>query len=1788
MGKPLLNIKTHICILLLFFAQKQQILAQCTNSDFEDGTFNGWTGTYGDGTCTGTLTNGVCSGCYTPDPYQHNTLNVGPNDQPSNGPAGYNHFIMTSGFDPIAGGTNLPVVYAPGSYSVRLGDAHANDAGHGGGESLKYRFTVTPNNCNFIYHYAVVLKDGGHTNSQQPYFKIGMVDGNNNPINCATYNVDATTAQTIGGFVTMGLISYKTWSTVSIPLNNYIGQTVSIQFTTRDCAPNGCEGAHWAYAYIDADCGPLQIGSSSPTICNGQNITLTAPDGEATYSWSGPGIISGANSQQCIVNMAGNYTVNMTTFGTVPCNFSLSTTIAVSPNNLTANFSTASLCAGIPTAFTDNSTPTGSATVWAWDFNNDGITDASTQNPTHTFATPGTYPVRLHIGSPPCIADTIISVVVSPVPTSAFTTTSPVCAGANAVITYTGTAPANATYNWNFAGGTIVSGSGQGPYQVNWTSSGVKNITLTDIATGCSSPLTTVPVTVNPIPVLAVSPDIAICAGSSTALTAAGATTYSWAPTAGLSGITGAGITATPVSTTTYAVTGTSLGCIDSASVTVSIKPIPTSIFTTTSPVCAGANAVITYTGTAPANAAYNWDFAGGTIVSGSGQGPYQVNWSTAGIKNVTLMVVVNGCSSPVTTMPVTVNPIPVVTVSPDIAICAGSGTSLTAAGATTYSWTPTVGLSGNTGTSLTATPAATTTYTVTGSSLGCSNSATVTVTVNPIPVLAVSPDIAICAGSSAALTAAGATTYSWAPTAGLSGITGASITASPVSTTTYAVTGTSLGCIDSASVTVSIKPIPTSIFTTTSPVCAGANAFITYTGTAPANATYNWNFAGGTIVSGSGQGPYQVNWSTAGIKNVTLMVVLNGCSSPVTTMPVTVNPIPVVTVSPDIAICAGSGTALTAAGATTYSWAPTAGLSGITGAGITATPASTTMYVVTGTSLGCIDSASVTVSIKPIPTSGFTAISPVCAGVSSVITYTGNAPANSTYAWNFAGGTIISGSGYGPYQVKWSTGGIKNISLTVTTNGCSSIVTTIPVTVNSIPIVTLSPNVAICAGGSITLTATGATNYNWSSSAGLSGYTGASVTATPLSTTTYAVTGTTLGCSDSASVTISIKPIPTSGFTAISPVCAGVSSVINYTGITPANSAYNWNFAGGTVVSGSGAGPYQVKWSTAGIKNVTLMVTASGCSSPVTTIPVTVNAIPVLNVSPDIAICAGGSTSLTATGANAYSWSPVAGLSGTAGANLTATPLSTTTYTVTGTSLGCSNSASVTVTIKPIPTSAFTTTSPVCAGANAVITYTGTAPANATYSWNFAGGTVASGAGAGPYQIKWSTDGVKNVSLSVTSLGCPSPVTTVPVTVNAIPVITASPDAAICAGESTSLTASGADDYTWSPSYGLDSDSDDNVTATVSATTHYRVTGSSAGCAATASVTVNVTPMPVAAFSAPGAQCIDGNSFNFQAGGTYLPSATFAWSFGPDANPSTSSLQNQNVVFSSTGSHTISLTISQNGCVSNIYTDAVSIDPMPIASFAADTLLGCQNLPVCFADNSSGAAPLTYQWNFGDGQTSVLQNPCHTYANAGNYNVRLQVTSVNGCKDDSVVADMIHIIANPIAAFSLSSTTIQLPATTVDILNQSQHALSYLWLLGDSGTTAIENPGSVTFATPGFYPITLYAYNGLGCVDSVQHPFTVYQEESLFVPNVFTPNGDGNNDFFEIFGKKGGWKQIEVMVFDRWGEKVFESNDMNFKWDGMYKGEKMMGGVYVYLLNIVYTNNHADKIHKGSLTLVR
>ena len=484
---------------------------ECFNAGFSNGDFTGWTGTYG--------TNATQSGCVYPYPYQFTGFLQGPLNYPDNSTPHYSQVInnLASGNDPYLTTLSIniprvsPIPAGQFNYSARIGSLWpkvGTNTDNPDAASIAYTFLVTPANSAFTYYYFPIINDGGHAEEDQPYFKIYMVTAAGDTVTCAGLDVDASNASTIGfntvndGFLQNGYgnIYYKRWTPVYIPLFNYVGQNVTIHFVTRSCNPGGCAGTHFAVAYVDAQCGPINLTVNSHNTCTQNGYTLIAPAGLASYNWSGPGI-SNATGDSIHVTQSGRYTVTMTTIGTAPCTFTMDTNITISPilaNN--ANFTFDSTCLGNTTYFHDISTSTGTITSWAWDFNNTGTTNSTTQISSYTYPSAGTYHVKLTITVGGCTSDTIIPVIIGTPPTSTFTASGPVCIGQLSTIRYTGNGLPTDSFNWNFNGGTIISGSGRGPYRVKWGTPGTKNITLTVSEGTCTSPRTTVPVTVLPNP----------------------------------------------------------------------------------------------------------------------------------------------------------------------------------------------------------------------------------------------------------------------------------------------------------------------------------------------------------------------------------------------------------------------------------------------------------------------------------------------------------------------------------------------------------------------------------------------------------------------------------------------------------------------------------------------------------------------------------------------------------------------------------------------------------------------------------------------------------------------------------------------------------------------------------------------------------------------------------------------------------------------------------------------------------------------------------------------------------------------------------------------------------------------------------------------------------------------------------------------------------------------------------------------------------------------------------------
>ncbi|CAN5338658.1 hypothetical protein BH09BAC5_BH09BAC5_06690 [soil metagenome] len=929
-------------------------------------------------------------------------------------------------------------------------------------------------------------------------------------------------------------------------------------------------------------------------------------------------------------------------------NINITGTSSPAPNAVfTASATTA--CAGTPINFTDASN--GTPTSWTWTFPSGIPTSATTQNVTGVvWNTAGTYTVTHTAtnGAGTGTTTQVITITASPTITTT-TTNATICSGNTTSITASG----GISYTWmpgNLTGTTV-----------NVTPATTTTYTVTGTnANGCTNTATRT-ITVNPTPTVTISASsTSICVGNSTTLTGSGASTYSWMP----GSLSGTSVSVSPVTTTTYTVTGTSAaGCTSTATRLITVSPSPTVTTTTTNAtICNGSSTTITASGAT----SYTWmpgSLIGATVsVSPTTTTTYTVTGTT-------------GSCTGTATRTITVNPSPTVTTTTTNAtICSGNSTNMTASGATSYNWMP-GNLSGNT---VTVTPATTTTYTVTGTGAnGCTSTATRTITVNPTPtVIATASASSICNGNTVTLSASGATTYNWMP----GNHNGQPWTTTPASTTTYTVTGTSNGCTGTATVTVTVgaPPIVTATAASSS-ICLGSSTTLTGAG---AN-TYNWmpgNLNGITVtISPVATTTYTVTGSTG-----------PGCSN-TATVTVTVNPLPTITTSmtPSGSMCRGDSKTITANGALTYTWMP----GNLTGNPVVVSPNATTTYTVTGTNAaGCTNTATRTVTILSTPTVSTSTTSPViCDGNSASITATGA----TTYNWmpgNMSGATVVvSPSTTTTYTVTGSY-----------SNGCSSTATR-TITVNPTPTVTATASSSnICQGSSVTLTATGATTYNWMPG----NISGSPATDMPLVNTTYTVTGSTpSGCSGTATVAITVSPSPTvTASSSASTVCAGDAVALSASG----SLTYNWqpiNVSGSPIIDNP----------TATVNYTVTGTDANGCTGT-DVVTVTVNPLPIVTgTASSNAVCTGTTITLTATGANTYNWQPI----NASGSIVSDTPVSSITYTVTGTDAnGCIGTDTADVIVYAQPNITITGNDTICVGSSVTLTANG----GTTYFWPLGG----------------------------------------------------------------------------------------------------------------------------------------------------------------------------------------------------------------------------------------------------------------------------------------------------------------------------------------------------------------------------------------------------------------------------------------------------------------------------------
>lgn len=285
-------------------------------------------------------------------------------------------------------------------------------------------------------------------------------------------------------------------------------------------------------------------------------------------------------------------------------------------------------------------------------------------------------------------------------------------------------------------------------------------------------------------------------------------------------------------------------------------------------------------------------------------------------------------------------------------------------------------------------------------------------------------------------------------------------------------------------------------------------------------------------------------------------------------------------------------------------------------------------------------------------------------------------------------------------------------------------------------------------------------------------------------------------------------------------------------------------------------------------------------------------------------------------------------------------------------------------------------------------------------------------------------------------------------------------------------------------------------------------------------------------------------------------------------------------------GKNTFRWSIDVDGC--GAYDDVtIWYKEVPDAGFEVDNENGCYPLDVKFTNYSVGGN--VFYWDFGDGSTSTERHPVHTYTSDGEYTTILTIPGPDG--QDAVYSKMITVYDHPVADFDVKPTTVYVPGDFIRLYDLSVDADSYLWDFGDGTTSDVSNP-SHEYEDKGIYSIQLTVYNEFGCEDVMLKEDIVEAKMKGFVsfPNSFMPRPAGAvvSDVNAIF--KPVYRDVDtyiLQIFNRWGQLIFESHDINEGWDGIYKGKLAIQAVYVWKASGTYVSGKEFR-QTGSVLLVR
>lgn len=1340
-----------------------------------------------------------------------------------------------------------------------------------------------------------------------------------------------------------------------------------------------CASADTAIIRIDPQ---PSISVNSGVICFGDTIALVA-DGAGlggTYSWSPITSLTCSNCSNPFAFPATTTTYTVIGTNSFGCSNSANSTVTVNPLPVVSAGPDLFLC-DQPVSETLNGTPPGGSWTGSVNVTPSGIftpNGSEISELIYLFTNPSTG----------CQQQDTMIVTVSPAIVPTVDPSISVCSNDPNI-------NLNTSLNPSPIGG-VWSGSGVTNPNFNAASAGIGTHTVTyTFGSGTCQTFTTSEITVNPQPTVLVNSGT-ICFGDSLALLASGADNYTWSNGATLSCSNCDNPIASPTSTSSYTVTGTTiLGCSNTAIANVTVNPLPI--------VDAGPDQLLC---DQPIPVTFVGSPNGGTWTGSlniTSSGVFTPNGSEVSTLYYTYTNPSTLCVN-VDSMVVTVSPPIIPTVDPNYSICVYQSSinlnSTLNASPLGGTWSGTGVTNPNFNPSVAGVGTHTVTYTY---GVGtCQTSVTSDITVNPQPTISVNSET-ICSGDNILLTASGAGvsgTYSWSPAGNLSCTNCDSPTADPTTTTVYTVTGTTqFGCQNTANSTVTVNPLPIANAGPDTTLC-NLPSSVQFTGTQAGGVWSGPNITASGLFTPNGTGTSTITYT------VTLGT---GCVNSDSRVVTVIDPIPA-NAGPDEEICIGSPNFNLPMNPASGIWTGT----NVSSTGVFSPIIDGTFPLVYSVGAGnCLTRDTMIFLVHPLPIVNAGNDQDFCA-TDATVNFSG-----SPVGGNWTGTGIVDATN-GTFDPVIAGVGLHEIVYTyidpITT--CLNR-DTLYADVHPLPVVNFSFNPIVCEGATETFTnnSTLVNSSNWNFGDGN--------TSSILSPDHIynnigfydieLIITTAFGCMDSLTQQIEVREPPTADFSVLPDSACGPMTVAFTNNSSGISVSYAWDFGNGQ--SSTLEDPAAVTYFAGILADTSYTIeldVTNFCGTVTHSENIIVMPTPTAIFGTDFnSGCSPFTVNFASTSIGLpdnYYWDFGNGVTSTTSDSLFqqvfttgATPTDYTIMLVVSNECG-QDTAYHTITVLPNTVNAFFNTSATTSCYNLTVSFTQYTLGGTLWSWDFGDGTTSSE--YSPTHV-YPAPGVYNVSLFAND-GCSFDTTTVAITVNEPPAI----------------------GFTFTPD----------------------------------SSCINV-PISFINFSEP--------------------DVAFAWDFG-DGN--TSNLSNPIHQYPSSGNYTVTLTGTSliNGCQSTI-TQVLNVSENPIAQFTPNPSSGCVSLAVQFNNSSTNAQ--YYTWNFGDGNTSGLANPNHTFSQPGTYNVQLIAENVNGCSD--TIQQIVTVHPLPIASFTFSQASLCTNPENVQFSNNSSGSVGYSWDFGDGQTSTLNNP-SITYPGPGSYTVNLTAVNQYGCEHEVSQTIIV------------------------------------------------------------------------------------------------